>query len=120
MAEAQKYRKKPVVIEAMHFSNEITPSAAMEIIHWMGQNLYPFLRGDATKPETLRYPDQVEGDDSRPDKGCYINPETGMLVIRTLEGDMHVSPGDYVVKGTQGEFYPVKPDIFENIHEKVV
>lgn len=32
--------------------------------------------------------------------------------IHTLEGDMLASPGDYVIKGVKGEFYPCKPDIF--------
>jgi hypothetical protein len=34
------------------------------------------------------------------------------LSIATLEGNMLVSVGDYVIKGVQGEFYPCKPDIF--------
>lgn len=39
--------------------------------------------------------------------------EEGFSVeISTLEGVMTASPGDYIVKGVQGEFYPVKPDIF--------
>lgn len=41
------------------------------------------------------------------------------LRIKTLEGEMTVSPGDWVVKGVAGEFYPVKPDIFEQTYEKV-
>ncbi len=43
------------------------------------------------------------------------------LVISTLEGDMKVTKGDYVIKGVKGEFYPCKPDIFKqsyNIVEK--
>ena len=40
--------------------------------------------------------------------------------IKTLEGDMHVSVGDYIIKGVQGEFYPCKPDIFEATYEAVV
>lgn len=36
-----------------------------------------------------------------------------LMTIRTLEGNMHVTKGDYVVKGIKGEFYAVKPDIFE-------
>ncbi|MDH6367536.1 MULTISPECIES: hypothetical protein [unclassified Breznakia] len=39
--------------------------------------------------------------------------------IQTLEGDMNVSKGDYVIKGVQGEFYPCKPDIFEATYDKV-
>lgn len=37
--------------------------------------------------------------------------------IKTLEGTMRVSLGDYVIKGIQGEFYPCKPDIFEATYE---
>lgn len=37
--------------------------------------------------------------------------------IKTLEGDMYISDGDYVIKGVQGEFYPCKPDIFEATYE---
>ncbi len=40
-------------------------------------------------------------------------------VIRTLEGDMKISKGDWVIKGIQGEFYPCKPDIFEKSYELV-
>jgi hypothetical protein len=35
----------------------------------------------------------------------------------TLEGDMRVSVGDWVIRGVQGEFYPCKPDIFEATYE---
>lgn len=38
-------------------------------------------------------------------------------VIETLEGDMQVSPGDWIVTGVQGERYPCKPDIFEATYE---
>lgn len=41
------------------------------------------------------------------------------IKIKTLEGDMHAEFGDYIVKGLQGEFYPVKPDIFEESYEPV-
>lgn len=40
------------------------------------------------------------------------------LVVRTLEGDMKISTGDYVIRGTSGEYYPCKPDIFEKIYEE--
>ena len=42
------------------------------------------------------------------------------MTIRTLEGTMHASPGDYIIKGVQGEFYPCKPDIFEQTYEVVM
>lgn len=112
-----KFRKKPVEIEAMVFGP--TARDAHALTCWMEDNLYPGLVGNATEPETLRYPDQVPGDNSRPDKGWYIDPDTGNLVIRTLEGDMHVSPGDYVIRGVNGEFYPCKVDIFWKTYEPV-
>lgn len=41
-------------------------------------------------------------------------------VIDTLEGKMRANLGDYIVKGIKGEFYPVKPDIFEATYEECV
>lgn len=35
------------------------------------------------------------------------------------EGTMLASRGDWVIKGINGEFYPVKPDIFEKTYEPV-
>ena len=49
------------------------------------------------------YPSAIEGPD--------------FLFIRTLEGDMMASPGDYIIKGVQGECYPCKPDIFAKTYE---
>lgn len=40
-------------------------------------------------------------------------------LIKTLEGTMVVSPGDYVITGVKGEIYPCKPDIFEATYELV-
>jgi hypothetical protein len=39
--------------------------------------------------------------------------------IRTLEGTMVGDPGDWIIKGVNGEFYPCKPDIFEKTYEPV-
>ena len=41
------------------------------------------------------------------------------LTIPTLEGDMRADVGDWIIKGIQGEFYPCKPDIFEETYEIV-
>lgn len=38
-------------------------------------------------------------------------------IIKTLEGAMEVSDGDYIIKGVNGEFYPCKPDIFHKTYE---
>jgi hypothetical protein len=43
----------------------------------------------------------------------------GKWIIFTLEGKMEASPGDYIVRGIKGEYYPVKPDIFKQTYEPV-
>jgi hypothetical protein len=44
---------------------------------------------------------------------------TSLYKIKTLEGDMFANTGDYIVRGTYGELYPVKKEIFENIYERI-
>ena len=84
-----KFRKKPVVIEA---------------VQWTGTTeCLAFIRG-FMKPN---YP--AWGKESYPD--C--------LIIHTLEGDHKANIGDWIIKGVKGEFYPCKPDIFEQTYEKV-
>lgn len=51
--------------------------------------------------------------------GAWQIQYTDALAITTLEGDMRVSVGDYVIRGVAGEFYPCKPDIFEATYEAV-
>ena len=116
MSKPLTYRKKPVV-EVMQLIGAAGDIA--QVLDWLAANLYPMLVGDYTKPETLRYHDQVPEDDSRPDKGLYIDPATGDLMIRTLEGDMRATYGDYIIKGVQGEFYPIKESIFRETYERV-
>jgi hypothetical protein len=41
----------------------------------------------------------------------------GGLTIGTLEGEMHASVGDWIIKGVKGELYPCKPDIFAATYE---
>jgi hypothetical protein len=43
----------------------------------------------------------------------------GCILIPTLEGTMKASPGDWIIKGVGGEFYPCKPDIFAATYEPV-
>lgn len=43
-----------------------------------------------------------------------------VLIIPTLEGNMHASLNDYIIKGINGEFYPCKPDIFAKTYEEVM
>jgi hypothetical protein len=84
-----KYRKKPVVIEAVAFDG--SASSATAIIDWI-------LSGDGT----ARYHD-----------------EGPSLMIDTLEGTMRADVGDFVIRGVKGEFYPVKPDVFQATYEPV-
>lgn len=44
---------------------------------------------------------------------------SGRVRIDTLEGTMEAMPGDWIIKGVKGEFYPCKPDIFEMTYEAV-
>ena len=41
------------------------------------------------------------------------------LLIKTLEGTMTASAGDYIIRGVNGEHYPCKPDIFDKTYEPV-
>ena len=41
------------------------------------------------------------------------------LIIPTLEGDMKALSGDWIIKGVKGEYYPCKPDVFEQTYELV-
>ena len=43
----------------------------------------------------------------------------GAVYIHTLEGTMKAAPGDWIIKGVQGELYPCKPDIFAQTYEQV-
>lgn len=45
--------------------------------------------------------------------------EREKIEIKTLEGTMTASRGDWIIKGVNGEFYPCKPDIFEKTYELV-
>lgn len=93
-----KYRKKPVVIEA---------------VLWNGKNLLEVTRFMSGYFELERAIDRERFDD-------YISiVENDGLKINTLEGVMNANIGDYIIKGIQGEFYPCKPDIFEATYEIV-
>lgn len=41
----------------------------------------------------------------------------GIIKIHTPEGTMECSPGDWIIKGVKGEFYPCNPDIFDMTYE---
>lgn len=84
-----KYRKMPVVVEAVVFTT----------------------KNDIEFNEAKRFAGN-----------CFIEhqehyaSDKKIYYIRTLEGDMKISEGDYIIKGVQGEFYPCKPDIFKQTY----
>lgn len=51
--------------------------------------------------------------------GINSNCYRETMVIETLEGNMTANLGDYIIKGVQGEFYPCKPDIFEQTYDEL-
>lgn len=104
MSEVQKYRKKPVVVEAMHHEGASTD--LMDVYRWVERN-------------TQGSYDTNDPSGEMPASGVSIDARTGFMVIATLEGEMQAKPGDYVIRGVQGEFYPCKPDIFEATYEAV-
>lgn len=86
-----RYQKKPVIIEAMC----LTDSTADSVYDWVVQN--------------------------HPEKQSVMLATKGVelqeMIINTLEGPMHASPGDYIIRGVHGEFYPCKPDIFHETYD---
>lgn len=48
----------------------------------------------------------------------YFTDDLKTLNIKTLEGNLKADIGDYIIKGIKGEFYPCKPDIFEQTYEE--
>ena len=85
-----KYRKKPVVIEAVRFFD--------------------------TDESILELSDFIDNQDTRINYADRDNPK---IIIETLEGEISGSVGDYIIKGINGEFYPCKPDIFDKTYEVV-
>jgi len=96
------YKKLPVTIEARHYVGSI--SELHDIYLWVEKN---------TQGSFDWY------DEERPASGVTIDPATGFMNIATLEGLMQVKPGDYVICGVAGEFYPCRGDIFEATYELV-
>jgi len=74
-----KFRKKPVVIEAVQFAGN-------------PQEIEAFVGGDAEFRD-------------------------GELIVTTLEGPLHASPRDWIIRGVKGEIYPIKDVIFRETYE---
>lgn len=93
-----KFRKKPVVIEAMQFIPTLVESAKLKLfcgdaLGCISKTAFDGFRWEA---EILTLED---GHDNR---------------VKHI-----ATEGDWIIKGVQGEFYPCKPDIFEATYEAV-
>lgn len=88
-----KYRKKPVVIDAVQLQ-----------------------RGNLKDVETFlagrEMPELYAGGEE-----FSINWGNSEVTITTLEGVMTARPGDWIIRGVKGELYPCKPDIFAETYE---
>lgn len=89
-----QFRKRPVVIEAMQFDG--THDCACQLDDWS--------QGKCQAGFAL-----IDG------KTEFSH----QLLIHTLEGLMVANPGDWIISGIKGEFYPVKPEIFAATYEPV-
>lgn len=90
-----KYRKKPVVVEAAP---------------WWRAGDHPAVVSPV--PEMVPIPPEAAG-------GEPALARARLGAIRTLEGWMLVTPGDYVIEGVHGEHYACKPEIFLKTYEPV-
>jgi hypothetical protein len=86
-----KFRKKPIVIEAVQWDG--TDVALDTIERWAGS---------------------APGPDD-----CGVSVWNGDLFVGTLEGEMRANPKDWIIRGVKGELYPCKPDIFAETYEQV-
>ncbi len=87
-----KYRERPVVIDA---------------VQWTGSNVDEVIGTFFVEASFRRK-------DFNRDNGVIVG---GSIIVETLEGEMRADPGDWIIKGVKGEFYPCKPDIFASTYE---
>ena len=99
-----KFRKKPVIIEAVQFNPEALPTRELTAL-----------------PEGVRPTSYTEVANMLSTAGCSKEAPFWnwmvMATLQTLEGTLVVSPGDWIITGVKGERYPCKPDIFEATYE---
>ena len=102
-----KFRKKPVEIEAMRIDDDAdnrNPDGSASFL-------------DPNSESIAKASGWMMGHGFR-DFNVHGDRPFG-IAIQTLEGVMVASPGDWIIRGVQGEFYPCKPDIFEATYEPV-
>ena len=101
-----KYRKKPVVIEAFKYEG------SEHLVTMIKEKKLPSFISKALESGDLKLIMETTTSDSE-------FTVRNKLIIKTLEGLMKASVGDFIIQGVNGEIYPCKPDIFEKTYEKV-
>lgn len=96
ITDVKQFTKKPVTISAIQWTGENLPA----VIEFTGK--HP--RWGGWFADMDEYVAHVRGDGNR-------------FKIYTLEGVMDALPGDWIIRGVQGEHYPCKPDIFAATYE---
>ena len=91
-----KFRKKPVEIEAMRVPDKEWDGKAPPL-DWASLALWL----------------------SDPGNKWRMAEDRAAVEIETLEGTIRADPGDWIIKGVKGEFYPCKPDIFAATYDPV-
>jgi hypothetical protein len=100
-----RYRKKPVVIEAIRYAGIVMDGETTFSVRFDdGGKEIPWLEA------------AIAGPVGQPGSIWSLN---STLQIGTLEGTHTAQPGDFIICGVKGEIYPCKPDIFAATYEAV-
>jgi hypothetical protein len=102
-----QYRKKPVVITALRWNGRDGEEGLHEMLKFIQD-------GHENFDHLPKAPD-----DPHIQNGVGYTPSDGRLYIPTLEGTHAADPGDWIIRGVKGEFYPCKPDIFAATYDEV-
>ncbi|MCA0422077.1 MAG: hypothetical protein LCH61_01925 [Proteobacteria bacterium] len=108
------YRKKPVVIEARQFLKPPIERNHEEIFSLRGDPAYlSACDAEIKAAEEIQLWLQAGGAKFE----CTNDAMGACILINTPEGQMRADPGDWIIRGVKGEFYPCKPDIFNATYE---
>lgn len=92
----------------------------IEAVRWWGPFITQVTKQGPTVDELHEWGCMVEPDGHWGGACGEVGHENyAAVLVPTLEGSLLAREGDYIVRGTQGEFYPVKPSIFMDIYEEV-
>ena len=100
MTRPMRYRKKPVTIEAV----ALTPENVHSVAAWCGGRVV-----EKVKPS----------DPSDVYLGLDIPTLEGVMRGETMDSSGRYPHGDWIIKGVNGEFYPIEASIFRETYEAV-